>query len=92
MGERHYSTLSWKDRLKIEKMLREGHKPLEIASALRVHNSTIYREIKHWINNYPREILDFFNARTMLLGYLNACGYVQALSIIYSFEIFAHFA
>lgn len=46
MGERHYSTLSWKDRLKIEKMLREGHKPLEIASALRVHNSTIYREIK----------------------------------------------
>lgn len=46
MGNRHYKTLGWKDRLRIEQMLREGHKVQDIADALRVHNSTIYREIK----------------------------------------------
>nr|DAF62919.1 MAG TPA: RNaseH [Caudovirales sp. ctu3532] len=43
---RRFSHLRWKDRLKIERMLKEGKKPSEIAAALRVHNSTIYREIK----------------------------------------------
>ena len=44
--ERRFSQLRWKDRLRIEKMLEEGRKVQEIADALRVHNSTIYREIK----------------------------------------------
>ena len=38
--------LTWTDRLKIEKGLREGMKPLEIAARLHVHNTTIYRELK----------------------------------------------
>ena len=46
MSERCFSHLTWKNRLKIERMLRDGHKPLEIAGALHVHNTTIYREIK----------------------------------------------
>ena len=43
---RRFSHLKWKDRLKIEKMLKEGKKPKEIADALRVHSTTIYRELK----------------------------------------------
>ena len=43
---RRFSHLRWKDRLKIERMLREGKLPTEIAKALHVHNTTIYREIK----------------------------------------------
>ena len=43
---RMFSHLQWKDRLRIEKMLREKKKPGEIAAALRVDSSTIYREIK----------------------------------------------
>lgn len=46
MANRHYSNLTWKNRLKIEGMLRDKCKPLEIAAALHVHNSTIYREIR----------------------------------------------
>ena len=38
--------LTWTDRLKIEKGLKEGLKPLAIAARLHVHNTTIYREIK----------------------------------------------
>lgn len=38
--------LTWTDRLKIEKGLKEGMKPCKIADRLHVHNSTIYREIK----------------------------------------------
>ena len=44
--ERRFSQLRWKDRLRIEKMMKEGRKIREIAEALHVHNSTIYREIK----------------------------------------------
>lgn len=43
---RMFSHLQWKDRLKIEKMLKEKKKPAEIAAAVRVDSSTIYREIK----------------------------------------------
>lgn len=43
---RRFSHLRWKDRLKIEKMLKERKKPKEIAAALHVHTSTIYRELK----------------------------------------------
>ena len=32
---RRFSHLRWKDRLKIERMLKEGHKVKEIAAALR---------------------------------------------------------
>ncbi len=38
--------LTWNDRLKIEKGLKEGLKPMEIAARLHVHNTTIYRELK----------------------------------------------
>lgn len=38
--------LTWTDRLKIEKGLKEGLKPTAIADRLHVHNSTIYRELK----------------------------------------------
>lgn len=44
--ERRFSHLTWKNRLKIEKMLKEKRTVREIADALHVHNSTIYREIK----------------------------------------------
>ena len=42
--ERQYSHLTWKNRLKIRRMLDERRKPKEIADALHVHTSTIYRE------------------------------------------------
>ena len=38
--------LTWTDRLKIEKALKEGLNPLQIADRLHVHNTTIYRELK----------------------------------------------
>ena len=46
MSERCFSHLTWKNRLKIERMLRDGHTVREISDALHVHNTTIYREIK----------------------------------------------
>lgn len=46
MQGRRYSHLRWVDRLKIERMVKEGRKVQEIADALHVHNSTIYRELK----------------------------------------------
>lgn len=46
MSARCFSHLSWKNRLKIERMLRDGYKVKEISDALHVHNTTIYREIK----------------------------------------------
>ena len=36
--------LTWTDRLKIEKALKEGLKPCKIADRLHVHNTTIYRD------------------------------------------------
>ena len=49
MSGRRFSHLSWTDRLKIERMLKENRKVQEIANALHVHNSTIYREIKRGV-------------------------------------------
>lgn len=43
---RRFSHLSWKNRLKIEKMRKERKSVQEIADALHVHNSTIYRELR----------------------------------------------
>ena len=38
--------LTWTDRLKMEKMLKEKRSAKEIANAMHVHLSTVYREIK----------------------------------------------
>ena len=43
---RTFKHLSKNDRLRIERWLREGMKPREIADKLRVHISTVYRELK----------------------------------------------
>ena len=43
---RHFSHLTFNNRLKIEQMLKEGAKQSEIARALRVDPSTISRELK----------------------------------------------
>jgi len=43
---RHYKHLTFTDRLKIEKMRKEKCRVQEIADALHVHYSTIYRELK----------------------------------------------
>lgn len=41
-----FKHLSQNDRIKMETMLNSGHKVVEVAEYLRVHRSTIYREIK----------------------------------------------
>lgn len=43
---RRFSQLKWKQRLRINKLLKEGHTAQEIADILHVHNSTIYRELR----------------------------------------------
>lgn len=43
---RRFSHLTMNNRLKIEKMNREGHTIQEIADALHVHYTTVYRELK----------------------------------------------
>lgn len=43
---KHYTHLSFTDRLKIERLLKEGCRVREIANTLHVHISTIYREMK----------------------------------------------
>lgn len=43
---RMFKHLTFTDRLKIEVMLKEKKKPREISDVLRVHISTIYRELK----------------------------------------------
>ena len=43
---RTYKHLTMTDRLRIEKWLKMGMKPREVADKLRVHISTIYRELK----------------------------------------------
>lgn len=60
---RRFSHLSWTDRLKIAKMLKEGFGKQEIADALHVHNSTIYREIQRGLvkqmDTYLREFTTY---------------------------------
>ena len=43
---RTFSQLKWKDRIRIEKMLKEKKSKAEIAHTLRVDHTTIMREIK----------------------------------------------
>jgi IS30 family transposase len=43
---RRFKHLSWSDRLKIEALALAKNPPHTIASALRVHVSTIYRELQ----------------------------------------------
>lgn len=49
--------LTWTDRLKIEKGLKEGLKPCAIADRLHVHN-------------YPREILGFETSGSLFERYV----------------------
>ena len=51
-GGRTFKHLTKNDRLRIEKWQRRGLKPPQIAEKLRVHVSTIYRELKR--GEYPR--------------------------------------
>ena len=51
---RTFTHLQWKDRLRIEKMLKQKKKPGEIAATLRVDSSTIYRELK-WGQTVQRD-------------------------------------
>lgn len=46
-----HKQLTMADRLKIEKALSNGLRPMEIAALLRVHNSTIYRELRRGAYN-----------------------------------------
>lgn len=43
---RAYKHLTYTDRLRIEKWLKDGYTYRQIADKLRVHISTIYREVK----------------------------------------------
>ena len=38
-GRLPFRQLTWTDRLRLEKLLKEGHKPQEIANTLHVHHS-----------------------------------------------------
>lgn len=58
---RYFKHLSYTDRLKIEKMLKEKKSKSDIAKALRVHLSTIYRELErgqyeHLNSDYTTEM------------------------------------
>lgn len=58
---RHYKTLTWTDRLKIEAWQKAKIKPQKMAEMLGVHFSTIYRELKrgqyeHLNTDYSTEI------------------------------------
>lgn len=43
---RGFRQLKWEDRIRIETMLKAGHRVVEIAEMLGVHRSTIYNELK----------------------------------------------
>lgn len=67
MSRTHYKHLTWQDRLKIDRMNREGMKPQQIADALRVHNSTIYRELERGKTtqlNYQGEYVEVYCPET----------------------------
>ena len=58
---RIYKQLTFTDRLRIEKMLKEKKSKREIADVLRVHFTTVYREIKrgqyeHLNSDYTTEL------------------------------------
>ena len=58
---RHYKTLTWTDRLKIEAWQKAKVSPKEMAKMLGVHFSTIYRELKrgqyeHLNSDYTTEM------------------------------------
>lgn len=59
MSARCFSHLTWKNRLKIERMLKDGYKVREIADALHVHNTTIYREIKRGMTRQMTSELEY---------------------------------
>ena len=43
---RGFRQLKWEDRIRIETMIKAGHRVVEIAEMFGVHRSTIYNELK----------------------------------------------
>ena len=43
---KNFSHMTYNDRLRLDTLIRAGHKPKEIAEILHKHVSTIYRELK----------------------------------------------
>ena len=77
-GKRTFKHLSRNDRLRIEKWQRMGMKPREIAEKLRVHISTVYRELKRGeygksqalnAHNFSLLVLSNFDNPTWLPSY-----------------------
>jgi len=67
MSKRCFSHLTWKNRLRIEAWIKEGRSAQEIANALHVHNSTVYREIKRGMTRQlttAAEYVDIYCADT----------------------------
>lgn len=62
---RRFSHLRWKDRLKIERMLKEGHKVKEIAAALHVDSTTkkSSKKCRTFSTNYSALFCAFWAAR-----------------------------
>ena len=46
MKEKEFSQMTYNDRLRLDTLIRAGHKPKEVAVILHKHISTIYRELK----------------------------------------------
>ncbi len=64
---RYYSHLTWQDRLKLNRMHREGRGAQEIADALHVNNSTVYRELKRGLTrqmDYEGRYVDIYCPET----------------------------
>lgn len=77
-GGRTFKHLTKNDRLRIEKWQRRGLKPPQIAEKLRVHVSTIYRELKR--GEYERldgatwEMVTAYSPDIAERGIRNTCG------------------
>ncbi len=46
MRKKEFSQMTYNDRLRLDTLIRAGHKPKEVAEILHKHISTIYRELK----------------------------------------------
>lgn len=59
-----YKHLTWENRLTIERMLRKGYKPTEIADVLGCCRATVYNELKrgayfHTVREYAKDIIKY---------------------------------
>lgn len=77
-GGRTFKHLTKNDRLRIEKWQRRGLKPPQIAEKLRVHVSTIYRELKRGeyerLDGATREMVTAYSRTLRKRGIRNTCG------------------